>query len=35
LRYDYVPTAQMVANILTKALDAAKFKTCREMLGMP
>jgi hypothetical protein len=35
LRYDYVPTAQMVADILTKALDAAKFKTCREMLGMP
>ena len=34
LRYAYVPTAQMAADILTKALDAAKFKTCREMLGM-
>ena len=34
LRYDYIPTAQMTADILTKALDATKFKTCCEMLGM-
>ena len=34
LRYDYIPTAQMTADIQTKAFKATKFKTCCEMLGM-
>ena len=34
LKFEYVPTKQMVADVFTKPLDAGQFRACREMLGV-
>ena len=34
VQFSYVPTAEMVADIMTKALPLPKFKYCRTMMGM-
>ncbi len=34
VRYEYIPTAMMAADILTKAVEPKKFETCSEMIGV-
>ena len=34
LRYKYVSTKQMVADVFTKPLDPGQFRACRKLLGM-
>lgn len=34
IEFSYVPTAMQVADVLTKAVGAAKVQSCREMMGL-
>jgi hypothetical protein len=34
VKIDYIPTSQMVADVLTKALGQALFEVCREGMGV-
>ena len=33
-KLSYIPTGLMVADVLTKAVGAAKVQSCREMIGL-